>query len=75
MTSNTLPYILCDDVKEKDMKVHRFAFKQRIAFTHLTKSYENIDIFPYDARDLAEYMRSRMKEIQVEMAEDELVHL
>ena len=27
VTSNTLPYVLCDDVKEKDMKVHRHAFR------------------------------------------------
>ena len=26
VTSNTLPYVLCDDVTEKDLKVHRFAF-------------------------------------------------
>ena len=27
VTSNTLPYVLCDDVTEKDLKVHRFAFQ------------------------------------------------
>ena len=27
VTSNTLPYVLCDDVRETDMKVHRFAFR------------------------------------------------
>ena len=75
VTSNTLPYVLCDDVKEKDMKVHRFAFRQRIAFSHLTKSYENTDIFPYDTRDLAAYMWNKMKEIRAEMAEDEFLKI
>ena len=72
VTSNTLPYVLCDDVKEKDMKVHRHAFRQRIAFTHLTKSYDNNDPFPYDTRDLAAYMLYKMRKIQADMKDEEL---
>ena len=72
VTSNTLPYVLCEDVKDKDMKVHRFAFHQRIAFTHLTKSYANTDVFPYDVTDLAEYMLYTLRLMRVNTMEDEL---
>ena len=63
MTSNTLPYVLCDHVTESDTLVHRSAFRQRIAFTHLTVSYSNDDISPYNTRDLAAYLSMRMEEL------------
>lgn len=72
--SNTLPYVLSDAVSELDNKVHRHAFRQRIAFTHFTKSYQNTDIFPYDVRDLASYLQERMKEIKNDMSEKEEEH-
>ena len=57
---------MCDHVTEKDTLVHRHAFKSRIAFTHLTTSFENWDKFPYTTHDLAAYLLLRMDEIEKE---------
>ena len=72
VTSNTLPFVLSDAVEDRDQKVHRHAFRQRISFTHLTKSYANDDIFPYDTRDLAAYMLHKVQEMQSGFTDAEL---
>ena len=53
------------------MKVHRHAFHQRIAFTHLDISYANTDVFPYDTCDLAEFMLYTIRKWRANAAEDE----